>query len=66
MKHIRKFRKDAETIDMVYTVDDQWYLLDDIPIRGLTPDNPNQTVESITEHGTFPLYIIILIKGDET
>lgn len=31
--HIRKYGKDAETIDMVYVVDENWKLLDDIPIR---------------------------------
>lgn len=50
MKHIRKFGKDAETIDMVYVVDDKWHLLDDIPIRRLILANPEQTVRSIMDH----------------
>ena len=50
MEHIRKFGKDAETIDMVYVVDDEWHLLDDIPIRRLILANPKQTVRSIMDH----------------
>jgi len=50
IEHIRKFGKDAETIDMVYVVDDEWYLLDDIPIRRLILANREQTVRSIMDH----------------
>jgi len=50
MEHIRKFGKDAETIDMVYVVDDQWRLLDDVPIRRLILAEPDQTVESIMDN----------------
>jgi len=50
MEHIRKFGKDAETIDMVYVVDDKWHLLDDILIRRLILANPDQTVRSIMDH----------------
>ena len=32
-RHIRKYGRDAETIDMVYVVDENWKLQDDIPIR---------------------------------
>ncbi len=49
MEHIRKFGKDAETIDIVYVVDDKWHLLDDIPIRRLLLANPKETVESIMD-----------------
>ena len=50
MEHIRKYGKDAETIDMVYVVDQEWHLLDDIPIRRLILAQPKQTVESIMDH----------------
>ena len=50
IEHIRKFGKDAETIDMVYVVDDEWHLLDDIPIRRLILANREQTVRSIMDH----------------
>ncbi len=31
--HIRQYGRDAETINMIYVVDDDWKLIDDIPIR---------------------------------
>ncbi len=33
LEHIRRFGHDAETVDMVYVVDEGWHLLDDIPLR---------------------------------
>lgn len=50
VEHVRKFGKDAETIDVVYVVDDAWYLLDDIPIRRLILASPEQTVKSIMDY----------------
>ncbi len=50
MQHIRKFGKDAETIDIVYVVDDEWHLLDDIPIRRLILAPPEQSVRAIMDH----------------
>ena len=50
MEHIRKFGKDAETIDMVYVVDDEWHLLDDIPIRRLILAEENMPVSSIMDY----------------
>ncbi len=50
MEHIRKFGKDAETIDTVYVVDDEWHLLDDIPIRRLILTPLDETVDSIMDH----------------
>ncbi len=49
IEHIRKFEKDAETIDMVYVVDDEWHLLDDIPIRRLILADPEDTIKSIMD-----------------
>ena len=50
MHHIRKFGKDAETIDMVYVVDNEWRLLDDIPIRRLILAHPDQPIKAIMDH----------------
>jgi magnesium transporter len=50
MKYIRKVGIDAETINMVYVVDDKWHLLDDIRLRRLILAEFNQTVESIMDH----------------
>ncbi len=50
IEHIRKRGKDAETVDIVFVVDDSWRLLDDIPLRKFILANPNQTVDAIMDH----------------
>ena len=50
IEHIRKHGKDAETIDMVYVVDDDWKLLDDIPIRRIILADPGKKVSDIMDH----------------
>ncbi len=50
MDHIKEYGRDAEIINMVYVVNDDWILLDDIPIRRLVLAELNQTVESIMDH----------------
>lgn len=50
MEYIRNVGKDAETIDILYVVDDQWHLLDSIPIRRLILSDPKQTIKSIMTH----------------
>ncbi|MGB9721507.1 MAG: magnesium transporter [bacterium] len=49
LQHIRKIGKDVETINVIYVVDDEGNLLDDIPIRKLILAEPNQTIESIMD-----------------
>jgi len=49
MEHIRRYGHDAETINMVYVVDEQWLLLDDIPLRRLILADPEQKVESVMD-----------------
>ncbi len=50
VEHIRKWGKDAETIDMVYVVDNEWKLLDDIPIRRILLAQDDLTVKDIMDH----------------
>ena len=49
MEYIRKNGKDAETIDIVYVVDDNGKLLDDIPIRRFILAHPDDEVESLMD-----------------
>lgn len=49
MEYIRKNGKDAETIDIVYVVDDSGKLLDDIPIRRFILAHPDDKVESLMD-----------------
>lgn len=48
--HIRRFGRDAETVNVIYVVDDAGRLIDDLRIRQLLLADPRQTVESITDH----------------
>ncbi len=48
--HIRKYGYDAETIDIIYVVDDNWKLMDDIPIRRFILAESNQRVEDIMDY----------------
>jgi magnesium transporter len=49
LEHIRRYGRDAETINMVYVVDEKWHLIDDIPLRRLILADPQQKVESIMD-----------------
>lgn len=59
LEHVREWGKDSETIDIVYVVDDNWHLLDDIPIRKLLLADPNSLVESIMD------YEVVYITADQ-
>jgi len=47
LDHIRKYGHDAETINVVYVIDDKGVLIDDIRLRTLFLADPAQTVESL-------------------
>ncbi len=49
LEHVRKFGKDAETINVVYVVDDKWHLLGEVHLRKLILSDPKETVSSIME-----------------
>lgn len=49
MEYIRENGSDAETIDIVYVVDDNGKLLDDIPIRRFILAHPDDRVESLMD-----------------
>ena len=49
LQHIKKYGKDAETIDIVYVVDDNWKLLDDIPIRKFILSEPDEKVKTLMD-----------------
>ena len=46
---IRKYAKNSETIDVIYVVDDQGELVDDIRIRDVVLAAPNKRVEEIVD-----------------
>ena len=50
LEHIRRFGRDAETVNMVYVVDEKWRLLDDIPLRRVILATLETKVEDIMDH----------------
>jgi len=49
LDHIRKNGKDAETINMIYVIDEESHLLDVLPLRKLILAEPNEKVESLMD-----------------
>lgn len=59
LDHIRRLGRDAETINVVYVVDDQGVLIDDVRLRQLIMAEPDATVESLLNHQ------FIALKADQ-
>ncbi|MGQ9852954.1 MAG: magnesium transporter, partial [Candidatus Oleimicrobiaceae bacterium] len=59
--HIRRYGRDAETINVIYVVDEEDHLLDDLPIRRIILADPSQRVESIMDHK----YIAVEAHADQ-
>jgi magnesium transporter len=49
LDHIRKKGRDAETVNMIYVVDDGWRLLDDLRLRQILLADPEATVETLMD-----------------
>lgn len=49
LEHIRRYGKDSETIDVIYVIDDNGVLLDDIRIREILLVNPATKVSDLTD-----------------
>src|SRR5690554_5829994 len=50
LQHIRRFGNDSETLGVVYLVDKNWHLLNDLRIRDILLANPEDKVEDLTKH----------------
>ncbi|GAA0207772.1 magnesium transporter [Kangiella japonica] len=50
LRHIRRFGRDSETINVIYIVDENWKLLDDIRLRELLLAEPERDIESLMDH----------------
>lgn len=48
--HIRKFGKQSETLNIIYIIDDQWRLIDDIDIKELILADPDEVVGDLIDH----------------
>ncbi|MGD9764614.1 MAG: magnesium transporter [Candidatus Binatia bacterium] len=49
MEHIRRYGRDAETVNVVYVIDEGGRLIDDLHIRQLLLADPQQSVESLMD-----------------
>lgn len=49
LDHIRKYGRDAETVDVIYVVDEHGRLVDDLRIRQFLLADPQQTIESLMD-----------------
>ncbi len=57
MAHLRLHHQDNEASDVVFVVDEQGKLIDDIPIRRLVLNEPEKVVEEIMDHAYVKLNI---------
>ncbi|MDP3452792.1 MAG: magnesium transporter [Bacteroidales bacterium] len=49
-EHIRKYGKDSETLNVIYVVDNDWKLIDDIKIKEILLASPNQTIDELMDY----------------
>ena len=49
LENIRRHGNDAETVNIVYVVDENWHLLDEVSLRRLILANPEVKVESLMD-----------------
>src|SRR5690554_5854228 len=49
-RHIRKYGHDSETLNVIYVVDKDWRLIDDLRIKELLLADPNQSIEELVDH----------------
>jgi len=61
LQFIREHGKDAETINMIYIVDNHGHLIDDIPLRKLIIAKPKAVVETLLDHR----FVAILANADQ-
>jgi magnesium transporter len=50
LEHIRKFGRDSETLNVIYVVDDNWRLIDDVRIKEIILASPEQKISDISDN----------------
>jgi len=50
LEHIRKYGNDSETLNVIYIVDNNWKLVDDVRIREIILASENQTISEISDN----------------
>lgn len=49
-EHIRKFGQDSETLNIIYVIDQDWKLIDDLSIKDLILAGPEELVADLIDH----------------
>ncbi|MET3113772.1 magnesium transporter [Pedobacter sp. CG_S7] len=57
LEHIRRFGKDSETIDVIYVIDKNGVLLDDIRIREILLANPEALIGDLADNRSIALKV---------
>lgn len=50
LQHIRRFGKEAETLEVVYVVNQHWRLVADLPIRDILLAGQDEKIEDLIDH----------------
>ncbi|MDR2585333.1 MAG: magnesium transporter [Prevotellaceae bacterium] len=50
LEHIRRFGHDSETLNVIYIVDGEWKLIDDIRIKEIILASPDQKISEISDN----------------
>lgn len=50
LEHIRLFGSDSETLSVIYVVDNDWKLVDDVKIRDILLSDPAASISDIMDH----------------
>ncbi|MEO5789892.1 magnesium transporter, partial [Gelidibacter sp.] len=56
--HIRTHGKHSETLNVIYIVDDEWKLIDDIEIKDLIFASPEEIITNLIDHRFVSLYAL--------
>lgn len=59
--HIRKFGKNSETLNVIYIVDDNWKLLDDIRIKEIILADPKKQIKDLMDFK----YVALNVMDDQ-
>ena len=49
LEHIRRYGRDSETLNVIYIVNDQWQLIDDIRIKEIILASPEQLISEVSD-----------------
>jgi magnesium transporter len=58
LSHIREYGRDSETLNVVYVVDDNWRLIDEVRIREIILAQPDKIIEEIMDYRFVSLNVL--------